>query len=207
MSTETLITEQGAETTEAAAESQAVESQVDQAGQQAAEQTAEQSTEQKPEGAPEQYEAFAFEEGKTLPDDMTADIQAIAKELNLPQSQAQKLADLALKRSEAAQASQMEALEKARTEWADAARADKEFGGDQLEANLGAARKALDAFGTPELRGLLNESGLGNHPEVIRFMVRAGKAISGDRIVTGAAGAADAAPDARKLYAASNMNP
>lgn len=199
MSTETLITEQGAETTEAAAESQAVESRVDQAGQQAAEQTAEQSTEQKPEGAPEQYEAFAFEEGKTLPEDMTADIQAIAKELNLPQAQAQKLADLALKRSEAAQASQMEALEKARTEWADAARADKEFGGDQLEANLGAARKALDAFGTPELRGLLNESGLGNHPEVIRFMVRAGKAISGDKIVTGSASTAPADP-AKRMF-------
>jgi hypothetical protein len=52
------------------------------------------------------------------------------------------------------------------------------------------AKKALDAFGTAELRSLLNESGLGNHPEVIRFMFRAGKAISEDSMVTGNKGEA-----------------
>lgn len=203
MTNETLITEAGAETTGAAAESQSAENQVDTAGQPAAEQAGEQAgekpAEQKPEGAPEQYEEFKFEEGKALSEDMAADVKAIAKELNLPQAQAQKLADLALKRSETAQTAQAEALEKARTEWADSARADKEFGGDQFDANLATAKKALDAFGTPELRSMLNESGLGNHPEVIRFMVRAGKAISGDRIVTGAASTAPADP-AKRLF-------
>lgn len=203
MTNETLITEAGAETTGAAAESQAAESQVDTTGQQAAEQSGEQAgekpVEQKPEGAPEQYEDFKFEEGKALSEDMAADIKAMAKELNLPQAQAQKLADLALKRSEATQTAQAEALERARTEWADSARADKEFGGDQFDANLATAKKALDTFGTPELRSMLNESGLGNHPEVIRFMVRAGKAISGDRIVTGAASTAPTDP-AKRLF-------
>lgn len=203
MTNETLITEAGAEPTGAAAESQAAENQVDTAGQPAAEQAGEQAgdkpAEQKPEGAPEQYEEFKFEEGKALSEDMAADVKAIAKELNLPQAQAQKLADLALKRSETAQTAQAEALEKARTEWADSARADKEFGGDQFDANLATAKKALDAFGTPELRSMLNESGLGNHPEVIRFMVRAGKAISSDRVVTGAASTAPADP-AKRLF-------
>jgi hypothetical protein len=55
------------------------------------------------------------------------------------------------------------------------------------------AKKALDAFGTAELRSLLNESGLGNHPEVIRFMFRAGKAISEDSMVTGTKGEAKSA--------------
>jgi hypothetical protein len=55
------------------------------------------------------------------------------------------------------------------------------------------AKKALDAFGTTELRSLLNESGLGNHPEVIRFMFRAGKAISEDSMVTGTKGEAKSA--------------
>ena len=192
MTNETLITEAGAEITGAAAESQAADNQVDTTGQPAAEQpkgdapAGEKPAEQKPEGAPEQYEEFKFEEGKALSEDMAADVKAIAKELNLPQAQAQKLADLALRKADAAKAAQADALAAARTEWADATRADKEIGGDALPENLGAAKKALDAFGTPELRLMLNESGLGNHPEVIRFMVRAGKAMSEDRIVTGA---------------------
>ena len=67
---------------------------------------------------------------------------------------------------------------------------DKEFGGEKLSENLSTAKKALDQFGTPELRSLLNESGLGNHPEFIRFMFRAGKSISEDRYVGQANGAA-----------------
>jgi len=63
------------------------------------------------------------------------------------------------------------------------------------------AKKALDSFGTPELRTLLNESGIGNHPELIRFMVRAGKAISSDTFVAGERGAAGARRDlASNLY-------
>jgi hypothetical protein len=71
---------------------------------------------------------------------------------------------------------------------------DKEFGGDKLSENLGVAKKALDAFGTAELRSLLNQSGLGDHPEVIRFMYRAGKAISEDRFVGGAPAVGKGAP-------------
>jgi hypothetical protein len=65
---------------------------------------------------------------------------------------------------------------------------DQEFGGEKLSENLSVAKKALDAFGTPELRKLLDDSGLGNHPEVIRMMYRAGKAISEDRFVGGSPG-------------------
>ena len=44
-------------------------------------------------------------------------------------------------------------------------------------------------FGTDALKSLLTESGLGNHPEVIRFMYRAGKAISEDSYVGNSEGA------------------
>jgi len=47
------------------------------------------------------------------------------------------------------------------------------------------ARKALETFGTPELRDVLNMTGMGNHPEVIRAFYKAGKAISEDRFVQG----------------------
>ena len=202
MTQETMMTEATATPTEGAAASTegAVVDQVSTA----APATEQQPEAKKPEGAPESYE-FAFEEGKALDGDMLDDIKALAKDLDLPQDKAQKLADLALKRSDLARESQQVMLARAREEWASAARADKEFGGDALDANLATARKAMEAFGSPELSALLNESGLGNHPEIIRTFYRAGKAISDDTIIKGGSGASTN-NDPRRLYPNSNMS-
>ena len=69
-----------------------------------------------------------------------------------------------------------DAVVSARAEWRNAAIADPEFGGKDLSANMPIAVGARDKFGTPELKTLLDESGLGEHPEVIRFFYRVGKA-------------------------------
>lgn len=171
-------------------------------GQQAEGTKTEGEQEKKPEGAPESYE-FKAPEGVQFDDTVIGAFSEVAKELNLPQDQAQKVLD---KVAPVIQARQLEQFETARTEWAETAKADKEFGGEKLAENLGVAKKALDAFATPELRTLLDQSGLGNHPEVIRMFYRAGKAISEDRFVSGQGGKT-AQGDARRLYAASNMNP
>lgn len=134
-----------------------------------------------PQGAPEKYE-FKPAEGQAFDGKVIEQFSEVAKELNMPQEAAQKMLDKVAPVLAARQAEQIEA---ARTAWANDARADKEFGGDHLDANLAIAKKALDTFGTPELRTLLNQSGLGNHPELIRLMVRAGKTISEDKVVTG----------------------
>lgn len=136
-------------------------------------------------GAPEEYADFTAPDGIALDPEVTGEFKAVAKELNLTQEQAQKLANLGatITQKQAGQTTAL--LEKARAEWTQAATADKEFGGDALKANMSVARKAMDQFGTPELKSLLNESGLGNHPEVIRFFYRAGKAISEDTFVGG----------------------
>lgn len=158
--------------------------------------------EKKPEGAPETYE-FKAPDGVRFDDTVIGAFSEVAKELNLTQDQAQKVLD---KMAPVIAARQIEQIQAARAEWAEAAKTDKEFGGDKLAENLAVAKKALDAFATDELRTLLNESGLGNHPEVIRVFYRAGKAISEDRFVAGQSGSPNQA-DARRLYAASNMNP
>jgi hypothetical protein len=106
----------------------------------------------------------------------------VAKELNLPQAQAQKLVD---KMAPVMAARQAEQLKAARDDWAKTARMDTEFGGDKLAENLGTAKKAYEAFASPELKNLLEETGLGNHPEVIRFFFRTGKAISEDGFIRG----------------------
>lgn len=138
------------------------------------------ATEQaKPEGAPEKYE-FKAPEGKQLDAETVEAFSEVAKELNLTQDAAQKMLTAMSDKLGARQAAQVDAV---RSQWAESSKSDKEFGGDKITENLSVAKKALDTFGTAELRSLLNDSGLGNHPEVIRFMFRAGKAISEDRYV------------------------
>lgn len=153
------------------------------------------------EAAPEKYE-FKAPEGQSFDEGVIGAFSEVAKELKLSQDSAQKVLD---KMTPVFQARQQERFESIRATWAEETRADKEFGGEKLQENLAVAQKAMDAFATPEFKTLLNESGFGNHPEVIRVFYRAGKAISEDRFVTG--GAAGQPGDARRIYAASNMNP
>jgi hypothetical protein len=138
----------------------------------------------KPQGAPEKYE-FTPPEGKQFDAEIIGNFSEVAKELNLTQDAAQKLVETMGPKIAERQLAQVEAI---RNEWAQASQVDKEFGGDKLNENMSVAKKALDAFGTPELRTLLVQSGLGNNPEVIRFMFRAGKAISEDTFVGSSAG-------------------
>lgn len=146
-----------------------------------------------------EYAEFKAPEGITLDAELMTDFKGIAKEAGLNQDQAQKMADLGVKLSQKIVDSQQQALAKQVSEWESSSKTDKEFGGDKLDANLAIAKKALDAFATPELKDYLNNSGAGNHPELIRFLVRAGKAISEDKFVGGSARTADLS-HADRLY-------
>lgn len=135
-------------------------------------------------GAPEKYE-FKAPEGKNFDNEVISTYSEVARELNLSQASAQKMLDtLGPKLAER----QMAQIDSIRQGWVDSSRIDKEFGGESLDKNMSVAKKALDTFGTPELRTVLNQSGLGNHPEIIRFFYRAGKAISEDGYVGSSSG-------------------
>ena len=141
-----------------------------------------------PEGAPEKYEfnnKVADAPDELDPEVLTA-FGDVAKELNLPQEAAQKVLD---KVAPVIQAKQAKALEVAKADWVSNSQADEEFGGEKLNDNLEIAKTALDAFGNDALKSLLVETGFGNHPEIIRFMYRAGKAISEDSYVGNSEGA------------------
>ena len=138
--------------------------------------------EPKKEGAPEKYEFNS--KVADAPDELDPEVLTafgeVAKELDLPQEAAQKVLD---KVAPVMQARQAAVVEQVKLDWANESQADKEFGGESLNDNLEIAKSSLNAFGTDALKSLLQESGLGNHPEVIRFMYRAGKAISEDSYV------------------------
>lgn len=139
-------------------------------------------------GAPDEYEDFAMPEGVEMAPEVTTDLKSLAKDLNLSQEQAQKVADLGAKLSTKWTEALEAKIEAQATAWKDAAKADKEIGGDKLNENLGLAKTALGKFGTPELQALLKASRLANNPEVIRLLSKVGRAISDDsRAVSGGA--------------------
>lgn len=130
--------------------------------------------------APDSYE-FTMPEGVALDKTAADEFTAIAKELKLNQADAQKVADVGAKMAQRQAEAHLQLVES----WVESVKADKEIGGDKLAENLAVARKAIDTFGTPELKDVLNATGFGNHPAVIKAFYKAGMAISGDRFVSG----------------------
>lgn len=145
---------------------------------------AEKKDDDKPEGAPEKYE-FQAAEGVELDTEALKEFEPVAREMNLTNEQAQKLVDVYPKILAGVQQRQVEAWQQTTEQWAADVKADKEIGGDKLPSNLSAAQRALDQFGTPELKEYLNTTGLGNHPDLVKTFVKIGKAMSEDGMVTG----------------------
>ena len=130
--------------------------------------------------APDTYADFVMPEGVELDTALLTEAAPLFKELGLTQDQAQKLVDFQAKQAQAGSESQVAAFNQLMTDWQETSRNDKEFGGDKFDESVGIARAAVDKFGTPELKQLLEEHGVGNHPEVIRFMVKVGKLTAED---------------------------
>lgn len=139
-------------------------------------------------GAPENYEfnSKVADAPQELDSEVLTAFGDVAKELDLPQEDAQKVLN---KVAPVIQERQAKMLEQVRADWANESQSDEEFGGEALTENLNVAKQALDAFGTDAFKSLLQETGFGNHPEIIRFMYRAGKAISEDSYVGNSQGA------------------
>ena len=156
-----------------------------------------------PQGAPETYEfnTKITDDSSELDPEVVTAFGEVAKELDLPQDAAQKELD---KVAPVIQAKQAKVLEQVKLDWANDSQADKEFGGENLAENLNVAKQALDAFGSDSLKSLLHETGFGNHPEIIRFMYKAGKAISEDSYVGNSEGAMSQGADPKDFNSIAN---
>lgn len=132
-------------------------------------------------GAPEEYGTFDLPENFDMNNDTLAEYHTFAKENNLTQEQAQRGVDMVAKMKEA----EMDNWVEQQKSWVEQAKADTEYGNDKFDESISVAVKARDNFGTSEFNEMLDSSGLGNHPEMIRFLHRVGKAISEDSVVVG----------------------
>lgn len=131
------------------------------------------------------YEAFKLPEGVALDEAVMGDFQKLATEHKLPQDVAQKFVDLGAKMTQGFAGQNAAAIEKAKVEWLTEAKADTEIGGEKFESNAALANNVFNQFGTPKLGEFLKASGLGNHPELVRWGLRVARAIGEDRFTRG----------------------
>ncbi|EME0466143.1 hypothetical protein ACVSNG_22870 [Pseudomonas aeruginosa] len=166
-------------TESATSEAQASQQQAAEQGQQ--QQAQAQQQEQKP-AVPDAYKFESLPEGYDFSAEAQAEWSGVFKELGLTQEQASKLVEMDAKRqASGAQASEQAAIEfrnQQVSKWESELKQDAAFGGANFEANVGIAQKALADYGTPELTAMLKESGLGSHPEVVRFFHRVGQELA-----------------------------
>lgn len=142
--------------------------------------------------APERYE-IKLPEGSAIGDKEIEKISELARKLDLTNDQAVELASLhnafALESSKALD-SEAEATVK---EWHDAVLADPELGGKNFDTTRKHAQAAMSKIGTRALQEVLDDTGLGNHPELVRVFAKIGKAMEEDAFVAAQKSATPAA--------------
>lgn len=112
-------------------------------------------------------------------------IASFAKERGFSQEQAQALLERDSQNVIANEAAQQAALKEQSQQWVKDVMSDKEIGGKDAKQNVALAHRVIERFASPALVQQLRETGLGNHPELLRLFVNVGKMMSDDQLVTG----------------------
>lgn len=164
-------------------------------------------------GAPEKYELKA-PDGMDFDAEAFGEVEPILRELDLSPVAAQKLVDvyagkviplLQKRAEEGAVKAADERNANYRKELADQARADPEIGGAKFDETIDKVARVWQQFGIPAgsgFRGLLDDSGLGNHPDMLRFLSRVGAAVSEGGFVRGDGVGGGRKSDAEVFYGA-----
>lgn len=138
----------------------------------------------KPDAAAVVYDLKLPKESKLDAATAVEHVVALAKEMQLSPAQAQRLLteqDGMLNELLSFQQEQHAALRK---QWVDESKADKEIGGQAFDASVNRAKQAFAKYGSPAFEKMLNETGFGDNPEVLRVFSRIGKAMAEDSFAT-----------------------
>ncbi len=131
---------------------------------------------------PEKYD-LKLPENSLLDASHTEKIAAYAKAQGLSNDAAQAL----LNREATVVADYAEGLKEKQkqksSEWVDQVKGDTELGGEGFARNSELAKRVINRYGSDALKKELNETGLGNHPELVRFVSRIGKSMSEDQLI------------------------
>lgn len=158
---------------------------------------------------PEKYDfkALKLPEGITLDAPLLTAVEPVFKELGLTQEAASKLVEAHAKAIAAAEvtreadfktwmANQVKQNQAAmKSEW-----------GLQYDANLAIAQRGIARVMSPAAKALLDETGLGNHPEFVKAFFAVGKMVSEDTPPTGGRPAGTGKSAAEVLYGSTTPN-
>lgn len=139
---------------------------------------------------------LALAEGDPLPKEVFDAYVGLASEAKLPKDGAQALLG---KLNSLIELSQQAQIKQSAQQWAEQSKADPEFGNAKFGENLAVAKSAFDSFASRELKEMMDATGLGSHPEVLRLFYRVGLAVSQDKVVSGKASAAPRS-QAERIY-------
>lgn len=131
---------------------------------------------------PEKYE-LKLPEGSLLDASAIEKTTAMAKASGLSNDQAQKLLEHESNSIASFVEVQKQQLKQTSESWATEIMNDKEYGGAEFEKNAELAKRVVHKFASDGFRKTLNETGLGNHPDLVRTFVRIGKAMAEDKLV------------------------
>jgi hypothetical protein len=134
-----------------------------------------------------------------LPEGFTANEENLGKFLEitngakLPVDVTEKLIGLQAELTKQASQQASELWEKTQGSWQAEVKKDPEIGGQQLDENLSHVVKLIDRIGGPQAQAIkeaFSYTGAGNHPAIIKFLVKVGKEFSDPTPVLGSSASA-----------------
>ncbi len=135
---------------------------------------------------PGEYGEFSIPEGTELDKSAMEAFTPVAKELGLTQDQAQKLVDVYSKADADSQAALTEQVDALHQSWIQEVKDDADLGGVKFDETIATARTFMNGYGDKELTDVMNETGLGNHPAVVRLFYKLGRSMAEDNVNIGA---------------------
>lgn len=150
---------------------------------------------------PPLYEGLKLPDGILFDDASLDAFKTLSQEMGLSLEQVQKLVDFEgcfLRQGISDDENEKQQILES---WA---KQTKEMYGPDFEDAVSLAVRAADAFGGPELRQLLETTGLGNHPVIVRTFNEIGKRISEDSFPGGKSSALQDKTFAEALYGKNN---
>lgn len=122
--------------------------------------------------SPDGY-SFAFDKSMSVDADLLNNFRAVAHEAGITQAQAKKLADLYAGHMVGQDRKRVDSLRQAVDGWEKEIKEGPNFVGQKADA-----QRALARYGSAELFQVMDETLLGSHPAMFRFMAAVGKALA-----------------------------
>ena len=136
-------------------------------------------------GIPESPEAyqFTFSDGVEVDEQVLENFREVAFSEGLSQQQAENIATMYAGLVERQMDEQQAVMAETEAGWLKELKQGREYA-----KTVASARLAMERFGSPELNTLFNETRLGSHPALVRFVARVGRELAEPVFIQGKGG-------------------